>query len=165
MTTMSHFLMPVVVAGVYDELYCRKHGQYRFKWYHFVIIGLCGTLPDILYPHFGLYARYFSWPHTAWFAIFSILVGCIVYIFIKPSYRILVIFGVIGILLHLVCDIISGGLMPFYPYSDFKTGDYYIPSNHWFKIDLVLFISAYVLIRVYRLWKGRIKQANTNNQQ
>ena len=31
MNVMSHFLMPVVAAGIYDEIYCRKNGAYRFK--------------------------------------------------------------------------------------------------------------------------------------
>lgn len=55
--------------------------------------------------------------------------------------------------------------MPFYPYSDLKIGNYYIASNHWFKIELALFIAAYLLISVYRLWKGRTTQATINNQQ
>jgi hypothetical protein len=57
MTVVSHFALPVVVAGCLDLAAVRRSGKPLFCRLDMAIIGFCGILPDLLTPHLSLMAR------------------------------------------------------------------------------------------------------------
>ena len=75
MTVVSHFMLPVIVAGLFELRAVTRSGRSLFGRGGLALVGACGTLPDLLTPHLGLQARYCSWSHTLWFLAAALLLG------------------------------------------------------------------------------------------
>ena len=50
--------------------------------------------------------------------------------------------------LHLVCDMISGGIALFYPLSPTVHGGHHISYFMWYVSDVLLFLHAWMVMRV-----------------
>jgi membrane-bound metal-dependent hydrolase YbcI (DUF457 family) len=65
MNTVTHALIPAIVAGICARAYRdpkKRSGILSSK--DILIIGVFGAAPDLLNPHLSLDARYTSWSHS-----------------------------------------------------------------------------------------------------
>lgn len=118
MNVITHALAPVAVALAVDVARIYRGRRPIFSARCLVAIGCAGALPDLLYPHLSLAARYSSWTHTVWF----LLAAYPVFALICRKW-----FGERWILMthllwmaaatHLATDMVSNGIRPLYPYG------------------------------------------------
>ena len=127
-----------------DRLFANKH---------LVAIGIAGALPDLLYPHLSLKARYSSWTHTVWF----LLAMYMVYTFIcrkwfRGRWILLTNFLWLASVAHIAMDTISNGTRPMYPYGPVIKYRLVRGGFHnWIKFDLI-FVAAIVILAVLTKW-------------
>ena len=150
MTVVSHFMLPVVVAGLFELRLVRRSGRALFGRRGLALVGFCGTLPDLLTPHLGLSARYASWSHTLWFFAAFMLLGLALARFLAPRHRAVVMMCVFAVFLHLLCDTVSGGVN-LAPVFCRPLGGYYVKPRYWLWLDLVSLVAAYLVCR-YTRW-------------
>lgn len=118
MNVITHAFAPVAVALAVDVARIYGGRQPIFPARRLVAIGCAGALPDLLYPHLSLVARYSSWTHTVWF----LLAAYPVFALICRKW-----FGERSVLMtqilwlaaatHLATDMVSNGIRPLYPYG------------------------------------------------
>ncbi len=128
---VTHFLIPAILLELFREFCVRNKKSFSV---HYVFIGgMAGLLPDLdvaVYYILGFFGftlqevhRTFS--HTLFFPLIFVILGLIFYNFKtkglgEHKLKLRNIFFVIafGISMHLLLDVlISGGIMPFYPFS------------------------------------------------
>ena len=148
MFVISHAALPLIAAGLYNIRSVKRNAVPAFHRREIALIGCFGALPDILTPHISLADRYASWSHTAWFFA-AILAACLLLARRYRDYRTMLTFCWGAVLLHLLCDTITGGVN-FLPPFGRPIGDYYIPVKYWLQLDLVTMIGAY-----FFCWRAR----------
>ncbi len=149
MNTVTHALLPLVVAGLCERSWrLPNERKGYFSRGDLIAIAIAGAAPDLLNPHLSLAARLSSYSHTIW----AVLVfGIMVLVFLKRRkhltwrlYALLV--GAYGV--HLLCDLVAGGIAPFYPFMRYTVyGDYWVSPIWWVPTDAVLVLGCYFLFR------------------
>jgi len=151
---ITHSLLPITAKQIV-ELRQAQLPAYRTQLRHWAVVGIFGSLPDILDPHISLGARCDSFSH-AWPFTMAVLLACGIYGILarrRESGR-LALWGAAAYAAHVLGDIVSGGL------DFFRTGraigDYWITPCLWPVSDL-LFIVAFILLnRIIRTRHGLI---------
>ena len=166
MTAGTHLALPIIVAGALNLRRVIETDEPLFSRWHVLLIGIGGLLPDLITPHISLHARYTSWSHTAWFFL-CFLVLCLMVAKCLPSrHQAATHFCWAAVLLHILCDMISGGVNLIPPFGH-PVGDYYFPVRYWLHLDVVTIIAAYLVCwyRRHRVKKLElIKRKHANNQ-
>jgi membrane-bound metal-dependent hydrolase YbcI (DUF457 family) len=134
MRVVTHFTLPIILAGFLNLWSLFKNRKLLIKIHFLLLIGICGALPDILSPHLSLQARYSSWSHNLWFIIASVFLGFIILRRLPDRFHPVVYLGCLGIILHILCDMISGGINWFNPYGE-PVGKYYVHWRLWRILD------------------------------
>ena len=149
MNTVTHALLPVLAAGVYNRsqrLVEERRGVFSPK--QLIAIGLFGAAPDLLNPHLSLDDRYSSWSHGVLFWAF-LTIGLIAFRLARSRpramYMALWLSG--AYLFHMFCDAISGGVAWLYPLGGDIVGAYYIEPIWWIPLDVICCLFAYGLFR------------------
>ena len=150
MNTVTHALMPVVLAKT-----CLGKDRQPKRWAWFALM-VAGAAPDLINPHIYLEDRMTSWSHglPAWFA-FTVLLFIASLLKKLQLHRSLAAMMSFAYLLHIACDLISGGLNPLYPFAGRVLGDYWVGLVWWIPIDIVLLLTCYYHFRVKVLWAAR----------
>ncbi len=157
MTVVTHFAVPVIVAGLFDLGSVKRLGKPLFSRWQMAGIGFCGILPDLLTPHLSLNARYTSWSHTLWFfAAFTLLVTILANV-LNRHHRPVLYMCILAVFLHLLCDAVSGGLNPVPPFGH-PIGGYWFPARYWLHLDMVSLLAAYSVNLYTRRTLTRIKR-------
>jgi membrane-bound metal-dependent hydrolase YbcI (DUF457 family) len=136
MFVITHALSPVILTAIGDTAALEKAGGRTLRRRHYIAIALSGAMPDLLYPHLSLAARYSSWTHTIWFlAGFSLVAAFVARRwFDRAGLMAALMIGACAF--HLFCDAIAGGIAWAYPFSSDVIGDYYVPPSLWLWLDL-----------------------------
>lgn len=150
MNTVTHALLPVIAAGLYERSYALKdHRRGTLNPKTIAVIGIFGAAPDLLNPHLSLAARYASWSHGVFF--WGLLtIGLVIYAAIKrsqPSIWATVAWLSGAYLLHMGCDAISGGIAWAYPFGHQIIGARIVSYRWWMPLDIVCFVAAYLIFR------------------
>jgi membrane-bound metal-dependent hydrolase YbcI (DUF457 family) len=143
MTVFTHAALPVLIATVIDGRHVRRTGRRLLSGWQMLGIGVGGVLPDLLNPHLMLDARHGSWTHTAWFLAGVAAAGVALVRWAPRRLAPCVAIGCGAVVLHVLCDGISGGVRLFPP-CESVTGDYFIPPRLWFHVDFVVLLAAYL---------------------
>ena len=159
MNTITHALIPLIAAGIYERSYRVDEGRRHLLSIKMLIaVGVFGAAPDILNPHLSLDARYTSWSHGL---IFWLILTVCISLFsvakrkVLPPYMIPWLSG--AYLLHIICDAISGGVAWSYPFGQSIVGAYYVAPIWWIPLDIALFLTAYGTFRVVPKMRGSQK--------
>ena len=150
MNTVTHALLPVIAAGLYERSYALKD-QHRgtLSPKTIAVIGIFGAAPDLLNPHLSLAARYSSWSHGLFFwAVLTI--GLVIYTAIRrsqPSRWVTVVWLSGAYLLHMGCDAISGGIAWVYPFGHQVIGARIVAYRWWMPLDIGCGVTAYLVFR------------------
>jgi len=163
MNTITHALLPVIAAGMYERSYAptsRRRGALSPK--AIALIGVFGAAPDLLNPHLSLAARYTSWSHglAFWVALTLMLVICSAARRPKPPSWHLTVWLAGAYLLHMVCDAISGGIAWGYPFTTEIIGVRLVPYIWWTPLDLVGGVTAYLIFRAIPRIAAQRRKAN-----
>jgi hypothetical protein len=155
MNIVSHALFPIVFAQAINGYYTHNRKPLLFGWKPLLLIGLTGALPDILSPHFSFESRYTSLTHSIMFLLTAAVVSLIV-AWRFQRFRTLSYFCFFAILLHFICDMISGGINLFAPAGTMIVGSNYVRARYWISLDLsaIFFFSLSCLYNRYRA-RGR----------
>lgn len=139
MNTVTHALLPVIGTAI-------GKGKKYWSGKKILLVAVFGALPDILTPHLGLEARLTSWFHglPAFLGV-SLLLFIISYIKRLRLDRKLAIWLSGAYLLHLFCDMISGGIAWMYPFQYSVIGDYYVSPVIWIPLDIACAVVVYLL--------------------
>ena len=110
-------------------------------------VALGGALPDLVNPHLSLAARYSSWSHTA-FALAGLAVVLLAWAIAArgPVVPRVALLAWSASALHLVCDAISGGIVPLYPVADVLLSRRYVPYRLWWWCDAACGLAAIVML-------------------
>ena len=161
MNTVTHALLPVIAAGLYERSYALKdqqRGTLRPKT--IAVIGIFGAAPDLLNPHLSLAARYASWSHGLFFWALLTL-GLVRYAVINRSKRSIwttVAWLSGAYLLHMACDAISGGIAWAYPFGQQVIGARIVTHIWWTPLDIAGFVTAYLIFRaIPKIAEQRVK--------
>ena len=133
--------IPIIGANLCNFIGKRIGNNTIFNGKSLLIIGSFGILPDLVNPHIYLEDRLNSWSHTVWFILgLSLLLLTLKRLGLIWGYA-LIIGCVLASAMHIICDGITGGVKPFYPF-DIVVGKYFIGSNHWIELDVIFLILA-----------------------
>lgn len=133
---VTHFLLTVILLELFRDLFFKDKKLFPV---HYVFIGgLAGLLPDLdiaiyyVLSFFGFTMQevHRTFSHNLFFPLLFVILGLLFYKFKNKELgehhlKLKNIFFVIafGIFIHLLLDsIISGGIMPFYPISNYSFG-------------------------------------------
>ena len=133
---VTHFLIPLILLGLFQDFFVKNKKTFPI---HYVFIGgLAGLLPDLdialyyLLSFFGFNINevHRTFSHNIFLVLFFIFLGLIFWNVKhkglgKHHLKLRIIFFVIafGVFTHLLLDaIISGAIMPFFPFSNFAIG-------------------------------------------
>ncbi len=146
MNIVSHIVYPIVLAQSANAYRTHKRQVALFNGKQLLLIGLCGALPDLIYPHLALSSRYTSIFHSLWFVAAAFFLA---FLLVRkfPKFRSLIYFCWLAACLHLLCDMITGGINLYAPFGNKVIGDSYIPLKYWLSLDVtgVLFLVPAVL--------------------
>jgi len=133
---VTHFLIPVILLELFREFFVRK--KKTFPVHYIFIGGLAGLIPDLdiavyyflSFFGFTLNEVHRTFSHNLFVPLIFIFLGLLFYKFKnkelgKHHLKLSNIFFVIafGIFIHLLLDaIISGMVIPFYPFSTLTIG-------------------------------------------
>jgi hypothetical protein len=150
---VTHACLPVTVAMAIDVLRLGTGRERLFANKQLIAIGIAGALPDLLYPHLSLRARYSSWTHTVWFlaALYPVYAG-ICREWFRRRWLLLTNFLWLASIAHIATDTISNGTRPLYPYGPIIKYRF-IPGGvyRWLKFD-VAFVLAIVVLAILIKW-------------
>ncbi len=136
MNTITHALLPVIIASVIERTDRGADRNEVFSNREIIALGVFGAAPDLLNPHLSLAARYTSWSHGFPFWVGLTLVMVIGSLFIKKRFPPgMAIWLSAAYLLHLVCDLVAGGIAWSYPLGGTVVGKYYVRPEWWAWID------------------------------
>jgi len=105
---------------------------------------LSGGLPDLLSPHLSLGSRYDSFAHSIWFLLIMLSAAFGAAHRLK-RFRGIIFFCFFAVLLHLVCDAVSGGINLFAPYKKMIVGSNYVHTRFWIPLDITSLLLCGVL--------------------
>jgi len=151
MYTGTHAFAPVLIASGLNVVRVARGRPRVFSGRNLFYLAVCGALPDLLSPHFSLADRLSSWTHTAWFAITSlpaIAVSC--RWLCRDRWCLMTLGCWLSIVLHILCDAVSGGIVPFHP-LDVRIGAYYVHYRLWLTLDAAIIgltIASIVFVRL-----------------
>jgi hypothetical protein len=153
MSPITHALLPCFFGYRWIP---KNNGIPSFKFSGW--LAFFGVLPDLLSPHLSLDARHASLSHslTGW-ALFS---GAMVLVFLtlrRTRYRLLAPLGVAAYAAHIWCDMITGGVSLFMPFSGGVYGGHHLPLLSWAVFDGALIFFVYATYRWLPL-RRRIKR-------
>lgn len=143
MSPITHAILPVLVM--------RKHFPQvsgRPTMGVAAVVALAGVLPDLLSPHLTLEARHLSFSHSvAGFWVFLVAIAVIGKV--RPAIldTRLAAMCAVAYGLHILCDMISGGVALAYPASHEIYGGPPLSFWIWVSSDVVLLGYAYVEFR------------------
>ncbi|MAG52476.1 MAG: hypothetical protein CMH62_00765 [Nanoarchaeota archaeon] len=134
---VTHVLIPLILADIYRDHIAKK----KFNLHYVVIAGIAGLLPDIdvgvfwlvsIFRDVGLNEIHRTFTHSlvfpAIFLVLAFLFRNIEWKNLKLKYVFLAI--TFGVLIHLILDgILSGTIMPFYPFSFISFGVNLVPHD------------------------------------
>jgi hypothetical protein len=151
MTIVSHVLFPLVFAQSANGYRTQSRLPRFFDWKNLLFIGLAGGLPDILSPHLYLESRYSSLTHSVWFLLTAIILSAS-FAWRLKKFRALIGFCIFAVSLHLLCDMVSGGINLLAPFGNMIVGRYYVRTRYWIALDVaaILFFSLSCLYGQYR---------------
>lgn len=149
MTPLSHAALPIIIAVAVDCRHIARTGAPLVNRWHILAIGISGMLPDVLDPHILLSDRLNSWTHTGWFMGLVTVICLGAARRVPAHHRPAFLLCCMAICLHIVSDLLSGGVALLPPFVG-VVGDYYIPVRYWLHIDLVTIVGAYLLC-----WRSR----------
>lgn len=163
---ITHFFTSVFLATLFKKQFSEIKNYISIK--ELFIIGLFGVLPDIDVVPFMLDSYFnFGWPnihriitHNLTVAAVIFLIGLVLY-FKSKKIGLIFMLGGIGWSSHLFLDwLLSGTIMPFYPFSSFETGIELIPSTN---LRLGTYVLGAIDAVVFLTWgwfaiiKGKLK--------
>lgn len=150
MNTVTHALLPVVLAKT-----CLGEERQPKRW-AWLALMVAGAAPDLINPHIYLEDRMTSWSHglPAWLGFTLLLLAASLVKRWRLSRPLLAMMS-FAYLLHIACDLISGGLNPLYPIGGRVIGDYWVGLIWWIPIDTVLLLTCYYQFRFKPLWAKR----------
>ena len=161
MNTITHALLPVFMAGLVERVWRGGEKRGIFEKREFLWIGILGAAPDLLSPHISLQARLTSYSHTLLGMLFVL---SIVMALLKWRSRLspplgVALFG--AYLLHLICDLIAGGIAPLYPFrGQWVVGGYWVSPVWWIPADILLILMVYWMFRILPNWRNRRSRLN-----
>jgi hypothetical protein len=166
MNTLTHALLPVIAAGLYEKSYAPKSQRRGILGPKAIIlIGVFGAAPDLINPHLSLSSRYSSWSHGLPFWT-ALTLGLVLYAAIRRSERPLWTTAAWlsgAYLLHLVCDGISGGIAWAYPFGHQIVGARLVTYRWWIPLDIVCASITYFIFRgIPCLAEYRVKVKGTS---
>lgn len=139
MFVVTHALSPVVLAGLVDVVVLESTWNRWMRRRQYVGIAVAGALPDLLWPHLSLEARYSSPTHTVWFLVVVFVVAAVWGgRFVdreRPWLLTWLMAGACG--WHLFCDTISGGIKWGYPFFDDVVERNWLPYPIWVHLDAI----------------------------
>lgn len=150
-----HACLPLIVAGAVEWWRVGRGQSPGFTKVDLVLIGFAGLSPDILSPHFGLAARHTSLAHSFWYP--ALMAGGVALTAIPALRRWfpLALLAWVGVILHLACDLISGGI-PLWGTDRAIVGAISIHSASWLYCDVAaLLVTWFIFFRVRFLASGR----------
>lgn len=141
---VTHILIPAILADIYRDHFAKK----KFSLHYVYIAGLAGLLPDIdilffyifnLFRDFAINDFHRTYTHAIFFPLIFLilyfLTSNINFKFLKKNkLKLNYVFLAIafGTAMHLFLDgFLSGGLRPFYPFSDYIFNLNLIPVNRF----------------------------------
>jgi hypothetical protein len=149
----THAFLPVLAASAVNAYRVRSGRRSLFTAKELVLIGVAGSLPDLLSPHISLSARLSSWTHNLWFLLGSCpILLTFAWLLSREKRLLLGTFLWAAVALHLIVDMSSGGISPLYPFGSvigFRT----VPFRYWAHLDVFL-ISAFLFLA---FWVRRVK--------
>ena len=140
----THICLPLIIAGLSDLNRFRRNQPPRFSKNALYLIGFAGIFPDLLSIHISLEARHHSPAHTLWFPLVLLPV---LSLFAIPRFRRyfpVALLSWLGIVLHLFCDLISGGI-PLWGVNNGIVGRYFIPPAYWVWLDVAMILTVWYL--------------------
>jgi hypothetical protein len=155
MFVITHALSPVVLAGAADAAVLETAGRRWLRKRQYLAIALSGAMPDLLWPHLSLEARYASPTHTVWFlglfALFAVWAGR----FVDPNHpRRAAALMAGACAFHLVCDAIAGGIKWGYPFFSDVVGWRLVPYWTWPYLDLAM-VALTGALAAWLRWRER----------
>ena len=153
----THFCLPLIIAGIADLKRVKAGQSPQFSRAQLFFIGLGGVLPDLFSIHLSLQARHASPTHTLWFPV---LIAPLLLLFALPRLRrqlATAFLAWIGVILHLLCDLISGGI-PLFGLGQPIVGDYYLHPSLWVPADgVTILVTWYIFLSIrFILSKGTL---------
>jgi len=150
MNTITHALLPVIVVSLCERVDRGVQRKRIFSTREILFVGIFGAAPDLLNPHLSLAARYTSWSHGLpfWIALTIALLIAFRFYRTRLPLRLVICFSV-AYALHLICDLIAGGLAFWYPFAPLVLGQYWVPPQWWAWIDASCVLIVYVLWRIF----------------
>jgi len=119
-----------------------------------LFLAACGAAPDVLNPHLSIAARHASWSHglpaLAMAAIFLLAAGRMRKWGLDTR---LAAWGTAAYAAHLLCDAISGGISPLYPFGETVVGKYYVHPSLWLPLDMVCALTVYMTMSAIPRWR------------
>ena len=161
----THILIPLILADIYRDYFSKV----KFNLHYVLIAGLSGLLPDIdvvifwimnLFRDTALSEVHRTFTHTLFFPLIFFILFFVVKDVSFKKLRLNYIFLAIGfgISIHLILDgLLSDGIRPFYPLSNYVLDLSLIPLN-WFKGTFFTGLDAILLViwLVHEEWNHRI---------
>ena len=146
MNIVSHIVYPIVFAQSANVYRKHKRQVALFNWRQLFLIGLCGALPDLMFPHLTWSGRYTSIFHSVWFLAAAFFLAFLLARKFQ-KFRGLIYFCWLAACFHLLCDMITGGINLYAPFGDRVVGDSYIPLKYWISLDVtgILFLMPAIL--------------------
>ncbi|MBF0408495.1 MAG: hypothetical protein HQM10_14180 [Candidatus Riflebacteria bacterium] len=144
----THISLPYI-TGALATIASKKAGFGKlFTARNLLIASIFGMLPDMLSIHVSQEARHASYTHTIWF-----ILACTSFLPIfglKPLRRLFptAVLAVYAVFLHVICDMISGGV-PFSGVGNGITGDYYVMPEYWIPMDVFFTYISWNLYKKY----------------
>jgi len=148
MNVITHSLLPIA-AKQWTELSGGESRGYRKDLYTWLVIGVFGSLPDILDPHFTLGDRCHSFSHVWPFTVVVVAVCCLYAALLKNSATgRIALWCAFSYVLHVFGDIVSGGLDFFC--TGRSIGGWWIAPQLWPVFDIAC-------IFVFSLFHRRVR--------
>lgn len=151
----THICLPLIAAGLDEWRRVGRGEPPLFTRIDLFLIGLGGLSPDILSPHLGLAARHASLSHTFWFPLGMLVLWAATGIFASGRRARVAFFALLGVVMHLFCDLIAGGI-PLLGVERGAIGAYWVHPAIWLHCDLAgVLVTWFVFFRVRFLAAGR----------
>ncbi len=160
----SHFAAPIMGALLLESRGKKKNLSHAITKEEYLVLGLIGMMPDMLYPHFGGGSHYQSFTHSLWaFGLFTgaiLLIGKTVYKNLSNRY---IVYMILALSSHYLIDFFSGGVLWLYPFSESKIGYALIPLKTWVILDFTLIITMLLMMKYRNRMKFIYKKKHHEN--
>ena len=145
----SHFAAPIIGTMFLESQIKQIGNEPSFSTSKYLVLGLLGMMPDMLYPHFGGGSHYQSVAHTIWaFGLFALATLLISKIFFKNLTTRYMAYLILALSSHYFIDFFSGGIKWLYPFTESRIGYALIPLKTWVVMDFALIITMIVIMKI-----------------